>query len=202
MKGKIQGIIGLLIIGFLVFSLIKSIYKRNFAKAEFTILKTSKISTPIKNALFWHEEELEKTSTSMINAKLAGEEAFFLKPLFDNLKTTGMVSEAIKTMSDKATKKMIELDAYRGSEPNVWELAKQKAYPYIFKVIITKVSAKDRTGDLESVNYLYSLYNTADNTVLWEAETTRLAGFFGGMPNSENSISELKNYLKDYKIIE
>jgi hypothetical protein len=202
MKGKIQGIVGLLIIGFLVFSLIRSIYNRNFADAEFKILKNPKISSPIKNALFWHEEELEKISDVMINAKLSAEEAFFIQPLYDDLKTTGMVSEHIKTMSDKATEKMIELDAYRGTEPNVWEIAKQSGKPYIFKIIITGVSAKKRTGDLESVKYLYSLYSTSDKTLLWEAETTRLAGFFGGMPDSEKSISTLKKYLKESKIIE
>jgi hypothetical protein len=202
MKGKIQGIVGLLIIGFLVFSLIRSIYNRNFADAEFKILKNPKISSPIKNALFWHEEELEKISDVMINAKLSAEEAFFIQPLYDDLKTTGMVSEHIKTMSDKATEKMIELDAYRGTEPNVWEIAKQSGKPYIFKIIITGVSAKKRTGDLESVKYLYSLYSTSDKTLLWEAETTKLAGFFGGMPDSEKSISTLKKYLKESKIIE
>ncbi|UIR57544.1 hypothetical protein LZQ00_06920 [Sphingobacterium sp. SRCM116780] len=200
MKGKIQGIIGLLIIGFLVFGAIKSIYNRNFADPEFRILKSAQISSPIKNALFWHEEELEKTST--INSKLSAEESFFIDPLYDDLKTTGMVIEQIRTMSEKATKEMIALDAYRGTEPDVWEIAKKNGNPYIFKIIITGATAKERTKDLESVKYLFSLYDTSIKSLLWEAESTRVAGFFGGMPESEKSISALKKYLKESKIIE
>ena len=202
MKDKIQTLLGLFMVGFVVIGLIRSIYNRNFADPAFEILKSTEISAPIKNALFWHEEELEKVSSGMVNAKLSGEESFFIRPLYEALKNNGMVNEHISTMSDRATQRMIELDAYRGTEPNVWEIAKQNGKPYIFKIIINGVSAKKTSGDLNSVEYLYSLYNTSDGTLLWEAETMRLAGFFGGMPGSEESISILEKHLKESNIIE
>ncbi|MGV3546396.1 MAG: hypothetical protein ACO1N4_04980 [Pedobacter sp.] len=198
MKGKIQGAIGLLIIGFIVFGLVRSIYSRNFADEEVTVLTPSKNQAPIKNALLWYEMELEKTLPS-VSAHLNAEEMFFVQPLYNSLKPTGMVSDYIKTMSEKATARMIELGAYSGKEPDVWQMAKDKGYPYVFKVVISNASAKSRSNDLESLTYLYSLYNVADSSVVWEAKSTRLAGFFGGM-NAEKSVSALTKQLKASKI--
>lgn len=202
MKGKIQGIIGLIIIGFLLYGGIKGIYSRNFAEPEFTVIKSTTISSPIKNALFWHEEDLEKRATVMMGAKLSAEDIDYITPLYENLKKTGMVGKHIKTMSDEATKKMIELDAYRGTEPNVWEIAKENGDQYLFKIVIKNAEGKRKTSDLESVTYRYSLYDVAKETLIWEAESPRRAGFFGGMPDPEKSIETLKKHLKEAKIIE
>ena len=201
MKEKIQGIIGLLIIGFFLFGFGKFIYNRNFADAEFTILKPSQISVPVKGALFWHEAELEHTAgNSMLGAKLTAEESFYIKPLYEDLKKTGMVSEYISTMSDLATEKLIALDAYSGKEPDVWAMARQNNFPYVFKVVISSFSGKNRTSNLERATYRYSLYTT-DKKLLWEVESPRLAGFLGGMPDSKNTIADLTKQLKEAKII-
>ncbi len=119
MKDKIIGFVGLLAIGLFFLSMFKSIYTRYFSEPEFKIIKNSKNIISIKESIFWYETSLEKTSTSMISANLSREESLFVKPLFDNLKTVGMVNEYITTMSASATQKMIELDAYRGTELNV-----------------------------------------------------------------------------------
>ncbi len=200
MKGKIQGIIGLLVIVFLVIGVIRSVYNRNFKSPDFKIIKSDKISVPIKNALFWYEQELEKTAFSLSN-KLSAEEVSYVSPLFDALKEEKMVNEYIKTLSEIAVKEMIALDAYRGSEPNVIEIAKQQNFSYIFKIIITGASGK-KSNDLTNVDYKYSIYDVKENKIIWLAESTRLSKFFGGMPESDKSISVLKKLLKDSKIIE
>jgi spore coat protein U-like protein len=64
------------------------------------------------------------------------------------------------------------------------------------------VSAKKRTSDIESISYRYSLYETSSKSLIWEAESSRLAGFFGGMPDSEKTIAELEKYLKEAKLIQ
>lgn len=201
MKGKIQTLVGIIIVGLIVFGTIKSIYTRNFADPEFTVLKSTDLSSPINNALFWHEEELEKLMFGTAGAKLGTERDTFIKPLYDDLKTTEMVSQHMRTMSDKATKEMIALGAYKGTEPNVWDIAKTNGNPYVFKVIITNVDSKKSTGDLLSVSYLFSLHNTLDQSLIWEAESVRLAGFFGGMPDNGKLIAILKKHLKESNII-
>ncbi|TKC01767.1 hypothetical protein [Pedobacter cryotolerans] len=201
MKEKIQGILGMLIIGVFIFAIGASIYRSNFSEPEFEVLKSTKISAPIKNALFWHEEELEKTSDVMVGAKLGLERTDFIEPLYHALKTTGLVNEEIKTMSDDATKRMIELDAYRGTEPDVWEIAKQNGKAYIFKTTITNVSSRKGTSDLKSVTYLFTLYDVTTKSTIWEAKTWRSAGFFGGMPKGEETITIIENKLKEAKII-
>jgi|GEM_PF-2114727 len=198
MKEKIQGILGLLIIGVFILAIGASIYRSIFSKPEFEVLTSTEISSPIKNALFWHEEELEKTSYVIVGAKLGLERTDFIEPLYNALKTSGLVTEEIKTMSDDATKKMIELDAYRGTEPNVWEIAKQSGKPYIFKTTITNVSS--RGSDLKSVTYLFSLYNVDTKSLIWEARTWRSAGFFGAMPDGKETITLVEKKLKEAKI--
>ena len=201
MKEKIQGILGMLIIGVFVFAIGTSIYRSNFSEPEFEILTSTKISAPIKNTLFWHEEELEKTSDVMVGAKLGLERTDFIQPLYNALKTTDLVNEEIKTMSEDATKRMIELDAYRGTEPDVWEIAKQNGKAYIFKTTITNVSSRKGTSDLKSVTYLFTIYDVTTKSVIWEARTWRSAGFFGGMPKGEETITIIENKLKEAKII-
>jgi len=201
MKGKIQTIVGLLIVGLLVFSSIRGIYKNYFADPDFTVLKSTQMSSPIKDALFWHEEELEKIFFAL-SAQLSREELLFIEPLYEDLKTTGMVSEQIKTMSEKAVEKMIELDAYAGTAPDVWEIAEENGYPYIFKITITEAYGKKYTHDLTSVKYLFSLYDVSNDSLIWEAESTRLSGFLGEMPDGKKSVSVLKKHLKEAKIIE
>lgn len=144
MKDKIQTALGLLIVGAFIFAIGGSIYRSMFSKPDFEVLKSTKISSPIKDALFWHEEELEKISFSEGVVSPVAERTDFIEPFYNVLKAKGMVNEEIKTMSGLATKKMIELDAYRGTEPNVWEIAKQNGKPYLFKVTITNVSSKGR----------------------------------------------------------
>lgn len=199
MKDKLQTILGLLIIGVFVLAIGAAIYRSIFSKPEFEVRTSTAISSPIKNALFWHEEDLEKTADVIVGAKLGLERTDFIEPLYQALKTTGLVNEEIKTMSDVATKKMIELDAYRGTEPDVWEIAKQNGKPYIFKVAITNVSS--RGMDLKSVTYLFSLYNVATKSLIWEARTWRSAGFFGAMPESKETITLVEAKLKEAKLI-
>ncbi len=201
MKDKLQTILGLLIVGAIAFALIKGFYKRNFASPEFTVKKTTTISAPIKEALFWYEEDLEKLSGANLYSKLGAEDLQFIKPLYEDLKKTGLVSEQMKTMSERATQHMIELDAYRGTEPNVWELAKENGYPYIFKVMITDVVSKKLSGDIQSITYKFSLYNTETKALLWEGETVKLSGFFGGNSDNEKTFSVLHENLKKAKII-
>lgn len=202
MKDKLQTALGLLIIGVFVFAVGGSIYRSIFNEPDFEILTSTKISAPIKNALFWHEEELEKTSDAMVGAELGLERTDFIIPLFNALKTNGLVNEEIKTMSEDATKRMIELDAYRGTEPDVWEIAKQNGKAYIFKTTITNVSSRKGTSDLKSVTYLFSLYNVSTKSTIWEARTWRSAGFFGGMPEGDETIAVVQQKLKEAKIIE
>lgn len=201
MKDKLQTILGLLIVGAFIFAIGGGIYRSIFSEPDFEVLKTTKISTPIKGALFWHEEELEKTSDVMVGAKLGLERTDFIVPLFSALKTTGLVNEEIKTMSETATAKMIALDAYRGTEPDVWEIAKQKGKTYIFKTTITNVSARGATSDLKSVTYLFGIYDVANQSLIWEGRTWRSAGFFGGMPDGEETIALVEKKLKEAKVI-
>lgn len=198
MKDILNSILGILILGFLVFGIVRSVYKRNFAEPEFTIIKSEKTTTPITNALFWYELEIEKTASGMINAKLANEENDFIKPLYDTLYNAGMTNHFIKTMSKKATKAMIELDAYRGEEPNVWQIANQNGHKFIFKVMMTNVKVSNRRirNDIKSIVYQYSLYDATNRRLIWQAEATRLANFYGGMPDGNESISYLRNQLK------
>lgn len=201
MKDKIQTILGLIIVGAFIFAIGGVIYRSIFSEPDFEVLKMAKISSPIKDALFWHEEELEKTSDVMVGAKLGLERTDFIVPLFNALKTTGLANEEIKTMSENATAKMIELDAYRGTEPDVWEIAKQKGKPYIFKTTITNVSSRSGTSDLKSVTYLFSIYDVANQSLIWQAKTWRSAGFFGGMPDGEETIALVEKKLKEAKVI-
>src|SRR6218665_3220858 len=107
MKDKILGILGLLIIGVFILAIGASIYRSIFSKPDFKILKSTKISSPIKNVLFWHEEELEKTSFTTGTVSPTTERSNFIEPLYHALKATGMVNEETKTMSEIATRKMI-----------------------------------------------------------------------------------------------
>ncbi|WAC42592.1 hypothetical protein [Pedobacter sp. SL55] len=200
MKDKIKTALGLLVVGVFVFAIGGAIYRGIFGKPDFEVLKSAKISSPIKNALFWHEEELEKVSFTEAVVSPTAERTDFIEPLYNALKARGMVkNEEIKTMSELATKKMIELDAYRGTEPNVWEIAEQNGKPYIFKVTITNLSS--RGMDLKSVTYLFNLYDVATKAVVWQARTWRTAGFFGGMPDAEETITLIEGKLKEAKVI-
>lgn len=200
MKDKIQTVLGLLIIGAFVFAIGGSIYRSIFSEPDFEVLKSTEISSPMKDALFWHEEELEKISFSEGVVSPTAERTDFIEPLYNALKAKGMVSEEIKTMSELATKKMIELDAYRGTEPDVWKIAEQNAKPYIFKVAITNVSS--RGTNLRSVTYLFSLYNVSTKEIIWQARSWRSINFFGGMPNGEELITLVEGKLKEAKVIE
>ncbi len=73
--------------------------------------------------------------------------------------------------------------------------------PYIFKVTITGLSAKERLGDLESIDDKYSIFKTDDKTLIWEAKSSRMAGFFGEMSDIKKSVSVLIKNLKDSKLI-
>lgn len=199
MKDKIQTALGLLVVGVFVFAIGGSIYRGIFGKPEFEVLKSEKISSPIKNALFWHEEELEKVSFTEAVVSPTAERTDFIEPLYNALKAKGIVNEEIKTMSELATKKMIELDAYRGTEPNVWKIAEQNSKPYIFKVTITNVSSKGM--NLRSATYLFTLYNVSTKAVVWQARTWRSVNFFGVMPDAEETIALVEQKLKEAKII-
>ncbi len=200
MKNKIQIGVGAVIVLFLVFSFFRSVYNRNFAEPEFKVLKEASVSNPIKNALFWYEQELEKI-TFQVTAELSSEGSNFTQELYKELKNKGLVNDEITTMSEVATKKMIELDAYRGTEPNVLEIAQQKGYSHIFKVIMTHVDWK-RSG-LSSVTYQFGIYDIEKQTLIWKGEMKRLSSFFSsGMPNNEKSISVIEKQLKEAKIIE
>ncbi len=196
MKSKIQTIIGVIIVGLLVVGVGRSIYNRNFAEPAFNVVKQSSVSQPVKNALFWHEQELEKTA---FEVELTAESSSFTEYLYEELKNAGVLSEKIITMTKKATQKMIELDAYRGTEPNVWQMAKQQGYSYIFRVFITKANIRRH---LDNVTYKFSIYDVNNKTLIWEGEIERMAGFFGGMPDNEQSVSVLKKHLKEAKIME
>lgn len=200
LKEKLQMFLGLLIVGFFVISFFISLHKRNFAEPKFKVLKTTSISSPVNNTLFWYEEELEKIEFG-ISTYLSKEGTNFTKSLYNELEKHGMVNDEIVTMSEKATQRMIELDAYRGTEPDVFQIAEQNDYNYIFKVYITDVSWKKRSKDLESVTYRFSLYDITRKEIIWEAETTRLSEFFGGMPDNQKTINALKEKLKEAKII-
>ena len=54
--------------------------------------------------------KMEKISFSEGVVSPVAERTDFIEPLYNALKAKGMVSEEIKTMSELATKKMIELD--------------------------------------------------------------------------------------------
>ncbi len=95
---------------------------------------------------------------------------------------------------------MIELDAYRGTEPNVWKIAQEKGYSHI--VMVTIVDARWKRNKLENATYQISIYATGDKALIWEGKIERLAGFFGGMPESDASIAAIKKALKEAKIIE
>ncbi|MDR2148669.1 MAG: hypothetical protein LBE91_19685 [Tannerella sp.] len=202
-KGKIQTVIGFLVIGFLIFGLVRGCYNRNLADPV-TVVTSGRVASPVKNALFWHEKELEKTAFAF-SSELSLEESLFIQPLYEDLKATGLVSEQITTMSEIAVEKMIELDAYpdTGTEPDVLEIAEEGGYPYIFEITITEAKGKKNTNDLNSVKYLFSLYDVPNDSILWEAESTRLSGFWGGgMPKGDKLIAALKKHLKEANIIE
>lgn len=200
LKGNLQAIIGMIFIGFIVVSIVRSVYNRNFAEPKFKILQSTPISSPINNSLFWYEEELEKIEPG-IGIHLSVDGSDFTKSLYNELKINGMVNDEIKTMSEKATQRMIELDAYRGTEPDVLRIAEQKKIRYIFKVFISGANWKERTNDLQNVTYRFSLYDITEKKIIWGAETTRLSGFFGGMPDSEKTVNVVKKNLKEAKII-
>ena len=202
MKGKIQAFVGLVLIALVAFGIVKGIYTRNFVEPEVEIIESMDDLSVVKNALFWYEEELEKTSTGRIGSRLSSEGSSFTKSVYNSLEKTGMVNDYITTMSEAATKRMIELNAYRGTEPNVWQIAKQNEYPYIFKVVILNMNYREKSGDLVDVEYQFSLYDTFNNSLVWQAKSTRLSGFFGGMPENSEMVSILKNKLKQSKIIE
>ncbi len=120
-KEKLNILGGVLIVGFLLFGLARSVYNRNFADGKLHVIQeASGQISPIKHALFWHEQELEKLSG---NHALSLEETYFIKPLYTSLEATGLVSEELQTMSDKALHRMIELGAYSGEQTDVWALA-------------------------------------------------------------------------------
>ncbi len=198
-KEKLNILGGVLIVGFLLFGLARGVYNRNFADGKLHVIQeASEQISPIKHALFWHEQELEKLSG---NHALSLEETYFIKPLYKSLEAAGLVSEELQTMSDKALHRMIELGAYSGDQTDVWALAKEYHYPYLFKLEITQVK-RQRDGGLKNVIYLFSLYETSSQTLLWQAETERLAGFFGKMPGGEKTIELLIQHLQACNIIE
>lgn len=200
LKDKLKSIIGLIFIVVFIIGFVRSVYNRNFADPEFKILKSTPISSPIKNTLFWYEEELEKIEPG-IGHHLSIDGSNLTESLYSELNICGMVHGKMKTMSEKATQEMIELDAYRGKEPNVIKIAEQKNYHYVFKVVISDASWKKRTNDLQNVTYHLSIYNVAEKKLIWEAEIIRLARFFGGMPDNEKTIAVIKKNLKEEKII-
>lgn len=203
---KLQTIVGGILVLGIVFGLGRSLYNTYFGEQEFTILKATQQASPIKNALFWYEEELEKTSHSSVAVKLSTEADNLVNPLFDNLKNKGLVVDRIKTMSDVAKQKMTELGAYatwKGEpEPTAWEIAEENGNPYLFKVTIIDVTSTRRSNDLQGVKYQFTIHKVADKSIIWQGETTRLGGFFGDMQDPEKTISVLNEHLKEIKIID
>lgn len=198
MKEKIQKLIGLLVLVAFVCGAAWSFYNRSVADPKLEILNSTNVSGPISGALFWHEKDLEKTAFE-VAAALTGESAQFTKELYATLSAKSTVNSEITTMSDSATKKMIELGAYKGSEPDVWKIAADKKIPYIFKVTITNAEWKGK--NLRNVTYQLSLYQTKDRKLIWQGKIERLAGFFGGMPDSKAAVSVIESHLQEAKII-
>lgn len=203
---KLQTIVGGILVFGILIGLGKSLYDTYFGEQEFTILKSTQQASPIKNALFWYEEELEKTSYLSVAAKLSKEANNLVNPLFDNLKNKGLVVDRITTMSDVAKQKMTETGAYatwKGEpEPTAWEIAEENGNPYLFKVAIIDVTSARRSNDLQSVKYQFTIQKVADKSIIWQGETIRLGGLFGDMQDPEKTISALNEHLKDIKIID
>ena len=195
---KIQGIVGVILLVAFVLGIIMTIYRKFTEVPEIEILKSTTVATPAKNVLFWYEEGIEKTDP-LVGRHLSFDGSSFSKSLYTSLKEKGMATEEITTMSEEATKKMIELDAYRGQEPDVLAIAEEKGFPYIFKIII--LSGSTRSMSLRSATYQFSLYDVSAKTLIWEAQTTRSAGFFGGVPDNEETVSHVENHLKEAKIL-
>ncbi len=200
MKAKIQTFIGLIIIGAFVFGIGRSVYN-HFTKETLVVTTDTHSGELVKDALFWYEESLEHTAFN-VGYLLKAQELSFIKPMYDNLAAIGVVDEYIKTMSEEATEKLIELDAYRGSEPNVWEIALQEGYSYIFKITI--VEARKRYNDLTKVKYLCRLYKVSEQSIIWEATFDQTAGFLFKKlkPEIDDFYPKLEQKLIEDKIFE
>lgn len=156
LKDIVLTILGSVIIFSFLYVIGRYIYESYFSDglSGISVVKSVQVKAPLSNVLFWHEYEIEKTDHLM--SKISSEKDNMINPLFSYLKNKGFVTEKIETLSLVAKQKMIENGAYAIPkdyiEPTSCDIAQQKGYYYIFKVMIHSVICS-RTNDLESVGY-------------------------------------------------
>jgi hypothetical protein len=152
--------------------------------------------TPVRDAQFWIEEELEKIGGSDTSGFALQERDAVVPPLFDRLQKCGAVrAEMLKTLSPDAVRKLTQEGAWQGDERNAWLVAAQENAAYMFKVEVMDVSV--RRGNVDKVKFRYSLFDTKDHSLIWQAETQRIPGFFvGRVPNAnkqaDNVIADMQ----------
>lgn len=199
-KEKASIILGAILVGIVVIGLSKSLYNRYVSDPVITSVKKGANATPVKNALFWYEMELERIASNA--NKIRQEETDFVTPLYNDLKNNGIANEYMQTLSDRAVEVLTNQGDYYGQEPDVWAIAQEKGIPYIFKIVITDVEFTRRGSNVASASYLIHIYDTAHKKLIWEGKTTREAGVFDDMPSSEKYANALKKELQSAKIID
>lgn len=78
------------------------IYNSYFGEPDFTILKSTKLASPVKNALFWYEKELEEITTDDIANHIKKDAGDVIPSLFEYIKSKGIITDRIEPLSETA----------------------------------------------------------------------------------------------------
>ncbi len=200
MNNKFGKILFVILISVGAFFVVQWLSTQHSTSPEIEVLQKSTVTSHVRDAIFWYQEDLEHTSKIMATVKIKGDALFLVTPLYEDLESKGMATEYIKTMSERATQKLIELDAYRGSVPDVFYEAKNSGVPYIFKVVVSEAQMS-MFDELDQITYLFSLYDTDSGRLLWQAQAQRQANFFHVMPPPEELIADLEKKMQEANIL-